>query len=261
MSELLLRVEELARQAALLMKKDHFQVLEKDGSANIVTESDLAIENFLKKELTALIEGSTFFGEEGDERKEGDYIWIVDPIDGTQNYARGLGNCVISIGLLHHDEVILGVVYNPYSEELYKAEKGQGAFLNDRPIHVSNRKFEDGLLCTALSLYRKEYADICGAIILDAYKECNDVRRFGSCAVELCYLASGRCDLYFEIRIFPWDYSGSEIILREAGGLLVGYDGLPLDHKKETVLIGANNDGNLARLISIINRHLKKKPY
>lgn len=260
MSDLLQSVETLARKASLLMKKD-FKVIEKDGVDNIVTENDLAIENFLKKELVALLEGSTFFGEEGDERKEGDYIWIVDPIDGTQNYARGLGNCVISIGLLHHEEIILGVVYNPYSEELYKAEKGQGAFLNDKPIHVSSRPFNDSLLCTALCLYKKEYAEICSKIILEAFNECNDIRRFGSCAEELCYLASGRCDLYFEIRIFPWDYSGSEIILREAGGLLVGYNGEPLDHKKETVLIGANNEDNLRQLTSIINRHLGKNPH
>lgn len=260
MSELLDKVEQLARNASRIMKKSFF-IVEKEGSANIVTENDLAIENYLRKELLALLPGSTFFGEEGDERKESDYIWIVDPIDGTQNYARRLGNCAISIGLLHKQEVILGVVYCPYSEELYKAEKGQGSYLNDKPIHVSSRPFSDGLLCTALSLYRKEYASICSNIILDAYNECNDVRRFGSCAVELCYLASGRCDLYFEIRIFPWDYSGSEVILKEAGGILTSYNGAPLDHKKETVLIGANNEDNHRHLVSIINRHLSKNPF
>lgn len=261
MSELLSKVENLVKEASKIMKKENFFVIEKGGVSNIVTENDLAVEAFLKKELVALLPGSTFFGEEGDERKEGDYIWIVDPIDGTQNYSRGLGNCAISVGLVHENEVVLGVVYNPYAEELYKAEKDQGAYLNDKPIHVSKRSFEDGLLCTALSLYRKEYAKICSDIILDAYNECNDVRRFGSCAVELCYLASGRCDLYFEIRIFPWDYSGSEIILKEAGGILTSYDGAPLDHKKETVLIGANNEINHRHLVSIINRHLSENPF
>lgn len=260
MSELLSKVIEIVKEASSLATEAHISIKEKGNKDNIVTNADIAVEKYLKEKLTSLIP-SGFLGEEGDDDRNHDYIWIVDPIDGTMNYARNLRQSAISVGLLHQDEIVLGVVYNPFLEELYYAEKGGGAYLNGERIHVSSQPFEEGLLCTAFSLYKKEYAEICEDIVKDVYKECSDFRRFGSCALELCYLASGRVDLYFEIRIFPWDYSGAEIILKEAGGILTAYDGNPLDHKKETVLIGANNLENHKRLVDIINRHLKESPF
>lgn len=260
MSELLNKTIETVKEASSLALEAHFSIKEKGSKDNIVTSADLAVEKYLKEKLTALLP-SGFLGEEGDDDRNHDYIWIVDPIDGTMNYARGLRQSAISVGLLYRGEIILGVVYNPFLDELYYAEKGEGAYLNGEKTHVSPRPFEEGLLCTAFSLYEKKYADVCVEIVRDAYKECSDFRRFGSCALELCYLASGKCDLYFEIRIFPWDYSGAEIILKEAGGVLTSYGGKALDHKKETVLIGANSKENHERLCSIINRHLKESPF
>ncbi len=112
-----------------------------------------------------------------------------------------------------------------------------------------------------MSLYRKEYAEICRDIIFDVYNKCNDFRRFGSCALELCYLAAGKCDLYFEIRVFPWDYAASYLILKEAGGVLKGLNGENLSYDKPTVLVGANNLENYEKLNDIIKKYLKELPY
>jgi myo-inositol-1(or 4)-monophosphatase len=129
--------------------------------------------------------------------------------------------------------------------------------MNGKKLSVSDRVFEDGMLCTAMSLYNKQYAKICSDIIYEVYNSCNDIRRFGACAVELCYLAAGTCDLYFEYRIQPWDYSAAYLILKEAGGILTGMNGSKLNFDSPTMLIGANNRKNLERLIEIINRHIK----
>ena len=156
---------------------------------------------------------------------------------------------------------MLGVVYNPSDGDLFRAVKGKGAYLGNRRIHTSNRVFADGILCTAMSLYRKEFAPVCNRIIMDAYGQCNDFRRFGACAIELCYLALGRIDLFFEIRVQPWDCAAGSLILTEAGGAITGLHGAPLRWDGPMLLVGANNTENLSRLNGIVSKHLKKIPY
>ncbi len=153
------------------------------------------------------------------------------------------------------------MVYNPYRDELFTAVKGQGACINGKPIHVSNASFEEGLLCTAMSLYRKDLADTGMAIIAETYAQCNDVRRFGACALERCYLAAGLCDLYFEIRVFPWDYAAAILVLTEAGGVVRGYDGEELTFDQATPVIGANTAENWKRLNAIVKKHISEMPY
>ena len=121
--------------------------------------------------------------------------------------------------------------------------------MNGSKLSVSDRVFENGLLCTAMSLYNKQYAKVCSDIIYEAYMQCNDVRRFGACALELCYMAAGTCDLYFEYRVLPWDYSAAYLILQEAGGVLVGRGGETLGCDVPTMLIGANTQKNLEKLL------------
>lgn len=254
-------VESVVRRAAQLMIQDDFKVDEKDGAANIVTSSDLAVQRFLCEELKTLMPESAFFCEEEDVQNEGEYVWIIDPIDGTANYARGLGESAVSVALAHGDEVILGVVYNPYREQLFTAVRGGGAYLNGRPIHTSAKTFGQSLFCTAASLYRKEFAEICFRIMEDTYGKCNDFRRFGSAALELCYLAAGKCDLYFEIRLFPWDYAAARLILHEAGGTVRGFDGAPPSLRHPSPVIGANCEENYRLLNEIVHRHMKDVPY
>lgn len=254
-------VEKIVREAAQLMRIP-FTAMEKDAPSNIVTTADLAVQKFLNEKLTALVPGSAFFGEEGDSvPASAAYLWIVDPIDGTTNFSRGIGECCISVALLREEEPVLGMVYNPYGEKLYSAVKGEGAQCNGQPIHVSGASFRRSLFCTALCLYRKEFAPKCMAVIADAYAECADVRRFGSCALELCYLAEGKCDLFFEFRVFPWDCAAGMLILEEAGGVICGANGGRLQLDRTTPVVAANCRENFEKLNAIVMKHIPEFPY
>ena len=169
-----------------------FTTEEKGSPDNIVTSADLAVQSFLEQELKALLPGSGFFGEEGSSGCGNGYLWVVDPIDGTTNFSRGIPECGISVALLKDDAPVIGVVYNPYRDSMYSAVKGQGAACNGKTIHVSGKTFREGLFCTALSLYRKEFGQRCLEVLREVYAGCSDFRRMGSCALELCYLAEGK---------------------------------------------------------------------
>lgn len=255
------QTEAIVKQAALFMQ-GAFTTTEKNTVVNIVTSADIAIQEFLQEHLCALLPDSDFFGEEAPAGKSfGKYLWIVDPIDGTANFSRGIGEYAISVALLQDEIPILGIVYKPQGDILYSAVKGCGAQRNGLPIRVSDTPFAGGIFCTAMSLYRKEFADDCMKVIADTYAQCNDVRRFGSCALELCYLAEGVCDLYFEFRVFPWDHAAAALILQEAGGVIRGQNGQPLPFDRTTPVIAANSEENYAKLNTIVQKHIPKFPY
>lgn len=255
-------VTDIVRRASELMLTDVFSINEKDGCANIVTSSDLAVQDFLCGELRKLIPGSGFFCEEEEfHEPDKEYVWVIDPIDGTANYSRGIDHCCISVALNHSGTIILGVVYSPARKEMYTAEKGKGAFCNGKPIHVSGRNFENSLFCTAMSTYRKEYAEICNNVIMDTYRQCNDVRRFGSAAIELCFLARGFIELYFEFRLQPWDYAAALLILTEAGGYIRNLDSFLPRLDGPDLVCAANSEDSMNRLSDIIRNHISGIPY
>ena len=247
---------EIVKEAASLMVARDFEVTQKDGYANIVTSSDLAVQNFLCQKLSILLPNSGFLCEEDDINDlSQEYTWIIDPIDGTANYARGMDHCCISVGLKHNGKIVAGVVYIPHTNELFHAEIGKGAYRNGKRIHVSERPFADSVMCTALAVYHREYAKACSDIIYEAFMQLNDLRRYGSAATELCYLAMGRCELYFEYVLSPWDFSGASIILTEAGGCLCDLYGKAPDCFHPSTIIAANNRENLQRLYEIVEKH------
>ena len=256
------RIIPIVRKASGLMVRSGFDVAEKGSRVNLVTSSDLAVQDFLVERLSGLIPGSGFLCEENDLTDiSHEYVWIIDPIDGTANYARGIGDCCVSVALARKGELVAGVVYIPWRNELYHAEKGAGAFLNGNPIKTSDRPFRDALFCTAMSTYRKEFAKACSDIIFDVYMRSNDVRRFGSAAVELCMVASGQIELFFEMRLQPWDYAAASLILSEAGGGSCGFDGGPMSLTRPSLTLAANNRENLSELLSTVRRHLQELPY
>ena len=255
-------VIETVTRAAQLIKDSPFRIDEKAGPVNIVTTNDVACQQFLYKELSPLIPGAGFLGEESlMEDLNHEYLWIIDPIDGTANYSRGINECAISVALVQGKEPLLGVVYNIFTGEVFSARRGAGARRSGKPIAVSGRDFAAGLLCTAMSVYNKALAKTCSDIIYDAYMECNDVRRFGGCALELCYLAAGRCDLYFEMRVFPWDFAAGYLIFTEGGGFLSGLDGKAPTLSGPTVLIGGNTAENHKKMCEIVQKHMTCVPY
>mgnify|MGYP002625552401 CR=1 FL=1 len=254
---MLQKVIDIVKEASALMVSDHFTVMQKDGLANLVTSSDLAVQHFLTERLAALLPGCGFLCEEEDFRDlEEEYVWIIDPIDGTANYARGIADCCISVALARQGALQLGVVYSPRRSEIYTAEPGKGACCNGHPIHVSDRPLADGLFCTAMSTYRKEYAKSCSEIIYDIYMQCNDLRRWGSAAVELCLLASGIVELYFEMRLQPWDYAAAMLILHEAGGCIAGWNGGAPSLTRPSLVIAANRADSLGALLATVHLHL-----
>lgn len=243
----------IVRDASGLMGTDGFEIMQKGGCENIVTSSDVAVQNFLCGKLSELMPSSGFLCEEKDiNDMEHEYTWIIDPIDGTANYSRGIDQCAICVGLRHEDEMVMGVVYIPRTNELFYAEKGKGAYLNGTRIHVSGRSFGNAVLCTALPVYHKEYAGVCSEIIVEAFGKCNDIRRFGACAPELCYLAMGRCELYFEYLLSPWDYAAASLIVTEAGGVIASANGKELCLSEPSGVIAANNMSNYKQMLEIV---------
>ena len=257
------QIIDIVREAAGLMDRTGgFEVHDKGARENIVTSSDVAVQHFLTQKLGALLPGSGFLCEEEDfaDTAHAD-VWIIDPIDGTANYARGNENCCISVALVRGGELAAGVVFSPWRGELYSAEQGRWAFCNGKPIHVSDRSYERGLLFTAMSTYRKGLARSCSDIIYDIYMECNDVRRTGSAAVELCLMAAGFAELYFEMRLMPWDYAAASLILEEAGGAACDVTGAFPSLYKPSMYIAANTIDNCNRILDIVHRHLHELPY
>lgn len=251
-------------EASGLMVTDGFSISQKQGASNIVTSSDIAVQEFLRQRLSILLPGSGFICEEEDVHDVShDDVWIIDPIDGTANYSRGIRECAVCVGLQHAGAMEIAAVYMPRTDELFAAERGKGAFLHhprtgksSQQIHVSERPFSDAIMCTALPVYYKEYASVCADIIRETFLQCNDIRRFGSAASELCYLAMGRCEMYFEYLLSPWDFAAASLILEEAGGVLCNLEGHPLLFTQPSGVLAANNVENLNRLIEIVRKSI-----
>lgn len=256
------KVIDIVLEASKYMRNRELSVESKGSISNNVTTVDLTVQAFLERKLVPLVENSYFLGEENSKiEKDKPFQWVVDPIDGTANFIRDLGASVISVALVKEGQPILGVIYNPYRDELFYAEKGKGAYLNGKPIRVSDRSLESSLFCTSFSVYNKNFAKPCLNIMEEVYHKCDDFRRFGSAALELAYLASGRVDLYFEMRLYPWDYAAGEIIVKEAGGFVgtIEYDTTVF--YRPIPIISANTKENFEYLKKVIEKEVPQIPY
>ena len=255
---------DIARQASNIMKNrpSGLEIEQKGNDSNYVTMADKAVQEYLEEHLTDILPGSIFLGEESNSwQHDADYVWVVDPIDGTSNFIRDLGASVISVALFCKQELTGGLIYYPYRDEMYYAAKGRGAYLNGKRIHVSDRDFAHSHLCSAMSLYEKKYAPLCFKIIDRVYSQADDLRRFGAAALELAFLSAGRVELYFEMRLFPWDMAAGAILIEEAGGYweCLYEKGMPID--KLTPFIAANTKENFEKLRAIVCEEIPKVPY
>lgn len=247
-------IEEAARAAGAMMAGARAPaVRQKGGCANIVTETDLQVEAFLRGRLSELAPGSAFIGEEGGggSLPESGLAWVVDPIDGTTNFARGIPMCCVSIALLRDAEPCIGVVYNPFTDQMFAAERGRGASCNGEPMRVSRRPMEDAVLSTAWCSYHKRLSHPCFRVSERMYGLCNDIRRMGTAANELCMLAQGSIELYFEINLSPWDYAAASLCVTEAGGVCSGIRG-GLRFDGPGPVLAANTRENLDVLLSAV---------
>lgn len=200
---------------------------EKAGHANFVTEYDKKVQAELQKRLLSFLPEAVFVGEEEDIHAsvEKGYAFIVDPIDGTTNFIRDYHVSAISVGLTKDGRQYMGVVYNPYLDELFTAVKGKGAFLNGKPIHVSEQPLGNGVVLFGTSPYYEELNEASFKMAFTYFKKSLDVRRSGSSAIDLCNIAAGRAELFFELKLSPWDYAAGSLIVEEAGGRVTDIDG------------------------------------
>lgn len=234
----------------LLNAEDDLEIRNKEGINNIVTKYDVLIQNILKKNLLELIPEASFIGEEDDyEDNNSDYTFIVDPIDGTTNFSRNLNLSAISVALLYKNEVIVGICYVPYVDELFEAVKGKGAFLNGKRIHVSNKKLKDGVVLCGFAPYYGELRDKTIDIQKKYISVASDYRRFGSAVIEICSIASGRAEMYFEIKLMPWDYAAASLILKEAGGKITTMDNKKIQFKESSSIIASNGVDNYLKYL------------
>lgn len=154
------------------------------------------------------------------------YRWIIDPLDGTTNYIHGYPVFSVSIALEYRGEIIAGVIFDPLREELFSTEKGGGAFLNGHPIRVSEiGVLKDSLITTGFPFRRKEMIDPYLRLFRNLFLKVSDLRRAGSAALDLAYLACGRCDGFFEIGLSPWDIAAGSLLIEEAGGVITDFGG------------------------------------
>lgn len=200
---------------------------EKAGHANFVTAYDKKVQKELQKKLLAILPEAVFVGEEEDVHASvaDGYAFIVDPIDGTTNFIKDYHASAISVGLTKGGERYMGVVYNPYLDEMFTAVRGQGAFLNDKPIQVSNQPLENGIVIFGTAPYYEDLAKKSFDMAYQYFCKALDVRRSGSAALDLCNVAAGRAELFFELRLSPWDYVAGSLIVEEAGGVVTRIDG------------------------------------
>ncbi len=247
----------IVREAGEIVLSAHdvwSQTHEKSSAADLVTEYDLAVERFLKEKLPPLVPGSLFFGEEEKENASPltGWVFIVDPIDGTTNFVRGLKHSAISVALAHDGVVEYGVVYDPYKDEIFSARRGGGAFLNGRPVRVSERPLDQGVFGMGTAIYDRQFIAPTMRLTEQLFRRSCDFRRLGAAALDLCNVACGRLDLFFEYSLSPWDHAAGGLILTEAGGVLSTLEGRPMDYTRRCSVWASNRvNGDILRELEV----------
>jgi myo-inositol-1(or 4)-monophosphatase len=207
------------------------------GRDNIVTDVDKKAEAMIIKDILAAFPGHSILSEESEPRSGlAPYTWIIDPLDGTTNFAHAFPFFCVSIALEKSGRVVLGVVYDPIREELFFAEKGRGAYLNGKKIHVSKvKKLIDSFLATGFS-YGIKRKDRNISYFRELLTRTQAIRRAGSAALDLCYVACGRFDGFWEMDLHPWDSAAGMLIVEEAGGKVTRFDRSPYSPYDKNIL-------------------------
>jgi len=249
------------KSAGTLIRRSITQqkTITKKGEIDLVTEIDCAAEKLIIKIIRKAFPDHSFLCEEsgatrrGGQAGQSKHRWIIDPIDGTTNFAHSLPICSVSIAYEENGIVRMGGVYDPVREELFYAEKGRGAFLNGKRIRVSKtKKLNDALLATGFPYDRRKDPDKYLKIFREFLMQAQEIRRLGSAALDLCYVACGRFDGYWEAKLNPWDKAAGMLILKEAGGKLSDYSSKPLTLTEPTIV--ASNSTIHSQILAVLNR-------
>ena len=252
--ELSKKVGEFIRQESLTFDSAH---IEYKGLHDMVSYVDKTAEEMLVKGLSALLPEAGFITEEDTIIKQSDlYCWIIDPLDGTTNFIHGIPTFSISIALQYQSDLILGVVYEINRDECFYAWKDGGTFLNGKPISVSLApKLENTLLATGFPFYDFEKLEPYLLVFKEVMRKCHGIRRIGSAAIDLAYVAAGRFDGYFEYNLNSWDIAAGIVLVREAGGQVCDFaGGNEIILKREVI---ATNGKLTEEMLEIISRHFQ----
>lgn len=232
--ELTLRTAEpIARSAGDILREAYSQPrqIEYKGTVNLVTQADRASERYIVAALGEAFPSHAVMAEEGSNTGgQSGLTWLIDPLDGTTNFAHGFPVFAVSMALRDARQVLAGIVYDPMRDECFTAAKGGGAMLNGRPIHVSGTPdMGQGLLATGFPYDRQTAEDNNTTALGVLIRRCQGIRRAGAAALDLVYVACGRLDGYWEMRMQPWDIAAGMLIVREAGGRATSYHGAEQD--------------------------------
>jgi myo-inositol-1(or 4)-monophosphatase len=220
----------VAKEAGAFIQKEraHFSYdrVEVKGLNDLVSYVDKTAEKMIVDGLSKIRTDAGFIVEENTATTKKEYNWIVDPLDGTTNFVHGIPCYAVSIALEYKGEIIAGVVYEVSRNECFSAAKGKGAFLNGSPIKVSARKtLSDSLIATGFPIYNFSRLENYTGALIHFMKHTHGVRRIGAAAADLCYLACGRVDAFFEYNLNPWDVAAGALIIKEAGGTVNDFKG------------------------------------
>jgi myo-inositol-1(or 4)-monophosphatase len=239
---------DISKQAGayLLNQAGSDLLIEHKGRIDLVTKADKTSQEMIIKNIEKRFPGHAIIAEEGYYKsgKEG-FAWYIDPIDGTTNFVHGVPMFCVSIALYKEASPLIGVCNNPATQEIFYAEKGKGSFLNGKQIQVSStRNLIDALVATGFPYKREKMKEVMGCLS-NVLSGVQGIRRFGSAAIDLCYVACGRFDAFWEMELKPWDMAAGGLILEEAGGIVTSMDGT-----------GFNlNKGNIAASNKIIHNN------
>lgn len=224
------KIKELVKdcgEVILNAKRSSIDIQSKEGSANFVTSYDTYVQEKLRNGLKMIIPDAEFIGEEGEQEQftsRGKYF-IVDPIDGTTNFIKDYHMSCISVGYVVDGVVTFAVIYNPYLDELFWALHNEGAYCNENRIFVSKQPLSNGIVLFGTSPYHESLTKKSFEMAYEYFNKALDIRRSGSAALDLCAIAAGRAELYFELKLSPWDYAAGSLIVEEAGGIVTTVEG------------------------------------
>jgi myo-inositol-1(or 4)-monophosphatase len=253
-----LRLAEKAARDAGLLLMDHFQKnvkVEFKGEINPVTEADYLSQEKIISIISSKYPDHGILAEEGDDgdQVETEYQWIIDPLDGTVNYSHNYPFFCVSIALKRERDVVLGAVYNPVMDEMFTALKGQGAHLNGSPIKASDCKhINRALLCTGFPYDVKQSDENNIAHFTNFIMAAQAIRRDGTAALDLCYVAAGRFDGFWELKLYPWDMAAGGLMVLEAGGMVTDFKGGEFNPFSRDIV--ASNGPIHEEMLSIISK-------
>ena len=224
------------------------------GPGDFVTASDKKVEKILIEELTKARPNYSILSEEiGQINNDESFKWIIDPIDGTSNFLHGIPHFAISIGLEHDKEIICGIIYDPIKDEMFTAERGNGAYLNNKRMRVSSRlKLKDCMICTGGPRQKSKNREL----VLQEYERFSSkvlipIRKLGSASLDMAYVAMGRCDGFWQRNLSYWDIAAGIILVKESGGFVTDFDGENQYIQNKTILV--TNSKINEEMIKVLN--------